>query len=196
MTLPTTVRPPGRPRDHRATKAITAAALRQLTEVGYGRLSMDSVASEAGVARATVYRRYRDKADLVTAAIAELAASFIAAQIPENPRDALEQFLLDFDANFSRFCIEVLGALLGNREDPGALTLHRERTIAPRRSLARSLLEEARDRGELRPDADLDLALDMLVGVVFARAVTGDETDRGWAARALDAIWKGMGPQR
>ena len=73
--------------------------------------------------------------------------------------------------------------------------MHRERTIAPRKALARSLLEEARERGELRPDADLDLALDMLVGVVLARAVSGDETTSGWAVRALETIWRGMGPQ-
>ena len=64
------LRPPGRPRDERATRAITEAALRQLAEHGYARISMESIASEAGVARATVYRRYRDKADLITAAIA------------------------------------------------------------------------------------------------------------------------------
>ena len=60
----------GRPRDERASQAINEAALRLLMEVGYARLSMESVASEAGVARATVYRRFKDKADLVTAAIA------------------------------------------------------------------------------------------------------------------------------
>ncbi len=196
MTIPTIVRPPGRPRDLRATRAITEAALRQLAAIGYGRLSMESVASEAGVARATVYRRYRDKADLVTAAIAEHAAALGGSALPDSPREALEAFLVDFDANFSRFCVEVLGALLGNREDPTALMMHRERTIAPRKALARSLLEEARERGELSPDADLDLALDMLVGVVLARAVSGEETTAGWAVRALETIWRGMGPQR
>ena len=63
-------RDPGRPRDQRASSAITDAALRQLADVGYARVSMESVAIEAGVARATIYRRYRDKADLITAAIA------------------------------------------------------------------------------------------------------------------------------
>jgi len=61
-------RPRGRPRDERATQAITEAALRQLAELGYARLSIESIASEVGVARATVYRRFKDKADLVTAA--------------------------------------------------------------------------------------------------------------------------------
>ena len=70
---PRAARSRGRPRDERVTRAITEAALRQLLDEGYARLSMESVASEAGVARATVYRRFKDKADLVTAAIAGYA---------------------------------------------------------------------------------------------------------------------------
>ncbi len=66
-----TPRPPGRPRDERATQAITDAALHQLKAMGYARVSMESIASEAGVARATVYRRFKDKADLITTAIAD-----------------------------------------------------------------------------------------------------------------------------
>lgn len=50
---------------------MTEAALRQLAEVGYARVSMESIASEAGVARTTVYRRFKDKADLITTAIAD-----------------------------------------------------------------------------------------------------------------------------
>ena len=67
---PAPARVRGRPRDERVTRAITEAALRQLLDEGYARLSMESVASEAGVSRATIYRRFKDKADLVTAAIA------------------------------------------------------------------------------------------------------------------------------
>ena len=57
---PSSDRGPGRPRDERATSAITDAAVRQLNVLGYANVSMESVAAEAGVARATVYRRYRD----------------------------------------------------------------------------------------------------------------------------------------
>ena len=72
-----TRRGPGRPRDQRASTAITEAALRQLNELGYAKVSMESVAGEAGVARATIYRRYRDKADLITAAIASNSSTHL-----------------------------------------------------------------------------------------------------------------------
>ena len=62
-------RGPGRPRDEQVSSAITDAALRQLKETGYAGVSMESVAKEAGVARATIYRRHHDKADLILSLI-------------------------------------------------------------------------------------------------------------------------------
>jgi hypothetical protein len=58
---------------------------------------------------------------------------------------------------------------------------------------ARSLLEEARRLGQLRADSDLELALQMLAGSVFARRVAGVSSTPGWAERAVDMVWTGMG---
>jgi hypothetical protein len=57
----------------------------------------------------------------------------------------------------------------------------------------RPLFEQARRMGQLRADADLDLALEMLAGSVFARRVAGMPSSPGWAERAVDTIWRGMG---
>ncbi len=183
----------GRPRDERANRAITEAALRQLAAMGYAKISMESVASEAGVARATVYRRYRDKADLVTAAIAGNSSTHLAPGPSEDPRTDLIAYLTEFDERFAESCLEVVGSLIGAREEPGSLDLHRQRVVAPRMGHARSLLEAARQRGQLRPDVDLDLALEMLAGSVFARRVAGTASSPGWAERAVDTVWSGMG---
>src|SRR5438128_1054418 len=66
-----TPRPPaiGRPRDTSRGLAILDATLALLTEVGYEQLSMEAVASRSGAAKTTIYRRYRDKAALVAAAV-------------------------------------------------------------------------------------------------------------------------------
>lgn len=191
---PSPGRGPGRPRDERASSAITDAALRQLAELGYGKVTMESVAGEAGVARATIYRRYRDKADLVTAAIAGNSTTHLAEGPSADPRADLIRYLDDFDRRFAEGCLEVVGTLIGTREDPSALALHRQRVVGPRMGYARSLLERARELGQLQVDADLDLALQMLAGSVFARRVAGETTTPGWADRAVDAIWTGMGP--
>jgi AcrR family transcriptional regulator len=186
-------RGPGRPRDQRASSAITDAALRQLTELGYAKVSMESVAGEAGVARATIYRRYRDKADLITAAIASNSSTHLDPGPSPDPRADLIRYLDEFDGRFAESCLEVVGTLIGAREDPGALALHRQRVVGPRMEYARSLLERARGLGQLRPDADLDLAFQMLSGSVFARRMIGVPSTPGWAERAVDAVWRGMG---
>ena len=189
----TAARGPGRPRDQRASSAITGAALRQLDELGYARVSMESVACEAGVARTTIYRRYRDKADLITAAIAGNNSTHLSPGTSRHPRRDLISYLTEFDERFAESCLEVVGTLIGAREDPTALALHRERVVGPRMGYVRSLLETAVELGQLHPDVDLDLALQMLAGSVFARRVAGEPSAPGWAERAVDMIWAGTG---
>src|SRR5437879_2704143 len=74
LSTPDAIRPSrgGRPRDPSRDDVIRAAILRLLADVGYGALTMDAVASEAGVGKATIYRRWRTKQDLVVDTISDL----------------------------------------------------------------------------------------------------------------------------
>jgi AcrR family transcriptional regulator len=184
--------PPGRPRDAKVSESILDAALRQLADIGYARMSMESVAHEAGVSRSTVYRRYQDKADLVTAAIAQNAGTIDTAGPSSDPKADLVRFLREFDERFGEHCLEILGTLLGAREDPRALELHRERVIAPRMRYARGLLERAQESGTIGAASDVDLALQMLAGSVFARHVSGVSSPADWAERAVAIVWQGL----
>ena len=65
-------KPPGRPRDPEADRAILQATLKLLTEQGYAGMSVERVASEAGVGKTTIYRRYASKEELATAAVGAL----------------------------------------------------------------------------------------------------------------------------
>lgn len=186
-------RGPGRPRDERASRAITRAALRLLAREGYGAVSMERVAAEARVARATVYRRYADKADLVTAAIAGDIGQ-LPTRPSDDPRGDLVRFLADFDARFAEHSLAVIGSMLGAPEEPHALALHRERVVAPRVAYVRGLLVRAQELGELDPAADVDLTLQMLVGAVLARRVAGIPSDGAWAEQAVATVWRGMAP--
>jgi AcrR family transcriptional regulator len=188
-------RPPGRPRNERASEAITEATLRQLDKLGFGQMTMESIALEAGVSRATIYRRYRDKADVVTDAIAGTAVPVRPADDSAvDPRRDLVRFLEAFDGRFAESCLEVIGGLVGDRSAPLALEMHRERVVKPRTNYALSLLEEAQRRGELAAGADLALAMQMLAGSVFFRRVAGQQASPGWAEQAVGAIWRGMAP--
>ncbi len=183
-------RAPGRPRDERATQAITEAALHQLDAWGYARVSMESIATEAGVARATVYRRFKDKADLITAAIAANPGGQFPDQPSQDPRADLIEYLEAFDERFSESCIEVIGTLLGSRQERDALALHRQRVVEPRTAYVRSLLTRGQELGELARNIDVDLAVQMLTGSVLARRVSGLVSPPDWAPRAVDMIWR------
>jgi AcrR family transcriptional regulator len=190
MESDTTTRLPGRPRDERATRAITEAALRQLAECGYAAVSMESIAIEAGVARATVYRRFRDKADLITTAIAANGGGQFPQEPSDDPQADLISYLEEFDRRFGEDCVEVIGTLLGSRQESEALSLHRQRVIAPRIAYVRRLLTRAQELGRLSPDIDVDLAIEMLAGSVFARRVNGTASAPDWARRAVGMIWR------
>src|SRR6266566_1250108 len=82
-------RRPGGQMDPEADRLILETAKRLLREQGYDRLTMDGVAREAGVARTTVYRRYRDKADLVSAAIDTLRDPAKRARSGDARRDLI-----------------------------------------------------------------------------------------------------------
>ena len=71
----------GRPRDPSRDGVIRAAILQLLADVGYGALTMDAVAAEAGVGKATIYRRWRTKQDLVVDTISDLNAA--EAHVPD-----------------------------------------------------------------------------------------------------------------
>ena len=96
---------------------------------------MESVASEAGVARATVYRRFKDKADLITAAIAANPGGRFPDRPSDDPSADLIAYLEAFDERFGESCVEVIGTLLGSREEHDALALHRRRVVEPRTGL-------------------------------------------------------------
>jgi hypothetical protein len=134
-----------------------------------------------------VYRRFDGKADLVTTAVAERAVAATPAPTGHARRD-LVAMLRDFELRFGAHCLEVIGGLYGLREEPGAMELHRERVVQPRTGYARRLLEQAQAEGDLASGVDVDLALEMLIGAVLARRVMGTPPDRGWAARAVDAV--------
>ena len=190
---PTAARPPGRPRSGAVDAAILDAALRLLAEAGYSRMTMDAVAAEAGVSKATIYLRYRGKADLATAALVHMRGS-------ERPgdgvslRDGLVTLLRQMRANAERVsAMGVIGTCLAEeRHTPELLRLVRERTLGPRRERLAALLVGARERGEVAAGADLEAAADMLMGAYQARYLAGGPIPPGWEERLVDTLLAGL----
>ena len=171
---------------------IRTATMTVLRGHGYAALSMEGVAADAGVAKTTLYRRYRNRADLATAAMAAHAGRVPEPDPGESTRAAVLEFLVSFATRFEMVGLDVLGSML-SEPDPELLELHRARVVEPRSAMATELLRRGQERGELRADADPRLAMEMLVGSFFARHIAGREmAPADWAEQAVDTLWRGL----
>jgi AcrR family transcriptional regulator len=183
----------GRPRSPECDAAILSAALTLLAREGYSRMSMDAVATEAGVSKPTIYARYRGKADLATAALRDLRESGAPAPTGDLRTDLVAQLSQLRINSRSTSATSLVGTCLTEeRHTPELLVLFRERTIAPRLAILRALLGTAHDRGELRADADIDAAAILLLGALHAQHMSGEVPDEPWEERIVDTILDGL----
>ncbi|TMM14433.1 MAG: hypothetical protein E6G01_12625 [Actinobacteria bacterium] len=83
-------------------------------------------------------------------------------------------------------------SLLADAGEAEFLELHRRRIIRPRQQRSQQLLRRAQELGLIRPDADLDLVMEMLIGSFFARHLAGRKRPRRWAETAVATLWKGL----
>jgi AcrR family transcriptional regulator len=184
---------PGRPRSRAVDEAILAAAREELAERGYARMSVDAVAARAGVSKPTIYLRHATKADLATAAIASMRAEPRPAPTDDVRGDLIAHLRL-LRAGLERpHGMATFGTVLAEEhETPELLDLFRERLVRPRRRELRAVLDAARERGELRPDADLDVAVAALVGAFFGRYLAGDALGGRFVSTLVDTVLAGI----
>jgi AcrR family transcriptional regulator len=170
-------------------REILDAALEVLSEVGYDRLTMDAVAQRAKASKATLYRRWNSKATLVVDALATQKAS---PQVPDSGdlrTDLLTAFcgmggLTDHDTT------STFGAVMtALTTDPEFAKEFRTRVLVPKSQLSRTLFQRAVDRGEVRPDLDLDLVAPALAAIVLHRLfVLGEEPGPALIEHVIDQI--------
>ena len=190
-------RPRGRPRRASARDAIVEATLALLAERGFQGATIDAIADRAGVGRNTIYRRWPSKEELIADALHELTSDLdvenagdLHSRLLERIRDLVRVFS---DPLFGRIFPGVLGELQRN---PTFARVYVERVVDPRRQAIVELLLEARERGELRPDVDVEHVADLLGGPPFLRLLPlglPPVTER-YAEELLDTIWRGIAP--
>jgi AcrR family transcriptional regulator len=192
-------RPPGRPRSAEADEAILQAALELLAADGYATLTMERVRERAGVGKATLYRRYGSKEELVRAAIVHLNSG-----IPVPPDSGSVEG--DFAATVSTIlagaartgALTLMPRLLSEvANDPEMRELFYEHLVEPRRRVVGEIVERGKARGEIRADVDTELAIDLMVGPPLYRLIIsgGDVAQLGNPADYLRAALEGLRPR-
>ncbi len=185
---------PGRPRDPQTDKAILRAALKLLTDRGYAGMSVEGVASEAGVGKTTIYRRYASKEELVAAALGALRDDLGSLPDTGDTRSDIVEMILQMRQAVRRGPgFGMIGALLVEEtRSPDLFELMRERLLRPRRDEAMMVLQRGVDRGEIRADVDLEVAVQAMVGAVFMRHMFGVPESRRRIEQTVDMVWNGL----
>jgi AcrR family transcriptional regulator len=178
----------GRPPDPEADRRIVAAAQKLLATQGFTRMSIEAVAAESGIAKTTIYRRFRDKADLATAAIAELLPA-----VPQSTGNTYEDVVAQLDFNRRVIDMALPGTLLAEEQrNPEDIKGFRDRVLSKRVAILHEILEGGIERGELRPDLDLDAASDLILGAFLFHYLADGRPDPEWPRRVADTVWPAL----
>jgi len=178
----------GRPRDPSRDEVIRTALLRLLGEVGYGGFTMDALAEKAGVSKATIYRRWRTKQDLIVDSISESVLT--APPDTGSLREDIRQFM--------HLLVETtrspVGAML--RSLVSAMHHHPELRVAYRtgpltvwRNAYAQMWARAEARGEVAPGLAQSPTAETTSALIFQRwLLTGEPVDEEYADQVLDTV--------
>jgi AcrR family transcriptional regulator len=188
-------RMPGRPRSEASHRAIIRATLELLLETGYRSLTMEGVRARAGVGKATIYRRWSSKEELVRDAIVVLHDDVEAPDTGSLRGDYEGLAMLVRSAADRAGAATLMPRLLGDvANDPELHAIFYDNLVAPRRAQMRAVLRRAVARGELRDDLDLELMIDLFAGPVVYRLIItgGDFSQLHTIDDQLDALLNGL----
>ena len=185
----------GRPRSEEAHQAILDATLELLVEVGYSALTVEGVASRAGVGKATIYRRWPSKLPLVIEAFGRLPG--LEEVDTGNLVDDLTQMLRSYlHLLNSTPLADVVPSLVGERAHNPEFSKRFDPVLQARRQPLIRALRRAVERGELSADLDLDLAADLIVGPIATRFFfTGARVNPRMVEPAVDLALRGLLPR-
>ena len=180
----------GRPRDPSRDGVIRAAILRLLADVGYGALTMDAVASEAGVGKATIYRRWRTKQDLVVDTISDLnrdeAAPPDTGSLEGDLRAMMRQMVTMISGPTGAATLSLLSTM---PHHPALAEAFRNGPLAVWRQAFEQIWQRAEERGETGPGLAGSLAAESTSALLVQRwLLTGGEVDEAYADSVLDAV--------
>jgi len=184
---------PGRPRSEDARRAILRSTLKLLQHAGFPELTIEAIAADAGVGKATVYRWWPNKGALVVDAFASSTEHKLhfpdTGSVYRDMSLQMKQVIAIFCSRRGRIVAALLG---GGQSDPELLEAFRERFLWPRRREAYKTLRRGIERGELPCNLDLDLVLDILYGSIYMRfLIRHDKLSESYVERVCRMVLDG-----
>ncbi|WP_162619893.1 TetR/AcrR family transcriptional regulator [Salinicola acroporae] len=184
---------PGRPRSATASAEVMRTALELALEGGIHHATVERIVSVSGVAKSTIYRRWPNAVAIVMDAFLEAVGPSIAYDdelpVVASFRRSVLALAEVLNGPHGRLLQYLLGAA---QSDPVLSRAFVERWIGPRRQMGRQAIVGAVERGELRPEIDPDLSMDLIYGAVYYRlSVSFSEIDQDFVEAVID---RALGP--
>src|SRR6476659_6378195 len=179
--------------DRSLDAAILDATLVGVAELGYDRLSMDDVASRAGVGKAAIYRRWPSKPVVVADAIAHWRRRLGPIEPPNTGSlrgdiEALVAAVPDLDDADSHMIRVVVGVATAAMHNPVLAAALDDLVLSAPRQVVRAVLDHAVARGEIPAGRDLSLIPDVALGLNVLRVITRRPIDRVYVRRVLEDV--------
>src|SRR6266571_4595028 len=189
-----TPRRPGRPRSEQAEQAIIEATLDLFAEQGFEGVCVEAVAARAGVGKATIYRRWPNKEELLLAALGSMKSPFPEPEGASVRDDLVAMLTVMCEDKADPRKARRYALLLGEGgKYPRLMQRYKETVIGPRHDAMREVIRHGIAAGELRADTDVEIALLALTGTVLAKEKAADGSLNGeFAARIVDELMLGM----
>ena len=186
-------RAPGRPRCPTTHQAILDAANNLLDEIGFTNMSLEGIAARAGVGKATIYRRWSNKASVVMDAFLAATAKEIAFPNTNSAREDIRRQMRSvvkvLNGPRGRTIATLIGVVQSDNELAEAF---RTRFVAVRRGEAKAVVQRGIANGEFKPDMDLESVLDCLYGPLYFRLLIGHEkASAKYADQLVDLVLRG-----
>lgn len=178
-----------RPFDPAVDDAITTAALRLLLDEGFARMSIEAVASRAGVGKPAIYRRFADKPALVAHVISRQLPTLDVPDLNDARAELWQAVEQGLPADGPAY-VRLIGGLIAEQDrHPELIDAFRRQVLLPRRALVRHIIERGQARREIRSELDSEGALELMAGPFLARVFAGLDTGRTWRLTAFEAWW-------
>ena len=178
-------------RRSRSERAVLDATRELLGERGFGSLTVEGVAARAGVAKTTIYRRYRSKTDLALAVLLDMVGDVSTQPYVD---DTATELIVLVNKTVELMCTTVLGRVMKGlvsevAADPELAHVYRERVVSRRVADVSVLVERGIARGELRAGLDPEMVTDLLLGPIYYRFfLSGSPMDDDFGKRLVATL--------
>lgn len=184
----------GRPRDPETREKILKAAYDLLIEVGFMDLTIEGIAAKAGVGKPTIYRRWKCKASLAMDAFLEIVTPEIAfpntGSAKEDFREQMYKLVKLMNSPRGEVLANVIGCGQANQD---LITAFQQSWLLPRREDAQRILQRGIERGDLRQEVEIEVAIDALYSPFFYRLLLKHQSlTNKFVDKLLDIVFQGL----